>query len=116
MDLEAVVANHTSNLDAAAARFIILDCEISTSQSRLGALSQKQLKMDTTRAVDRKSSSVPTPTSSKASPECRVHLTLAKPSRSFQSFTPFVSMSLAAPVSFVPLHFCCNSLGESEIQ
>ena len=57
LDLVAVVAEHTSKHEAVAATFIILDGEISTPQSRLGALSKKQLQ------------------TSKASLEYRMHLT-----------------------------------------
>ena len=62
-DLVAVVAKHTSEQEAVAAMFVILDVEISTLHSTFGALSKSQPQvalskpqpqMDTVRAVEGK--------------------------------------------------------------
>ena len=50
-DLAAVVAKHTSKHATVAAKFVKLDGELSTRQSRLGALSKYQSQMDNTRAL-----------------------------------------------------------------
>merc|ERR1712227_879743 len=52
-DLEADVAKHSSKLETAVARSTVLDGEISALQSELGALSKRQLQMDTMRADER---------------------------------------------------------------
>ena len=52
-DLEADVAKHSSKLEAAVARPIVLDGEISALQSELGVLSNRQLHMDIMCAVER---------------------------------------------------------------
>jgi len=53
-DLEAEIAKHSAKLEAAVARSTILDGEISALQSELGALSRRQLQLDTMRADERK--------------------------------------------------------------
>ena len=52
-DLEADVATHSSRLEAVVARSTILDGEISTLQSELSVLSNRQLQMDIMCAVER---------------------------------------------------------------
>jgi len=52
-DLEAEIAKHSSKLETAVSRSTILDGEISALQSELGALSKRQLQMDTMRADER---------------------------------------------------------------
>ena len=52
-DLEADVAKHSSKLEAAVARSIVLDGEISALQSELGVLLNRQLQMDIMCAVER---------------------------------------------------------------
>ena len=52
-DLEADVAKHSSKLEAAVARSIVLDGEISALQSELGVLSNRQLHMVIMCAVER---------------------------------------------------------------
>jgi len=52
-DLEAQIAKHSSKLETAVSRSTILDGEISALQSELGALSKRQLQMDTMRADER---------------------------------------------------------------
>ena len=52
-DLEADVAKHSSKLEAAVARSIALDGEISTLQSELSVLLNRQLQMDIMCAVER---------------------------------------------------------------
>jgi len=52
-DLEADIAKHSSKLETAVSRSTILDGEISALQSELGALSKRQLQMDTMRADER---------------------------------------------------------------
>ena len=52
-DLEADVAKHSSKLEAAVARSIVLDGDISTLQSELGVLSNRQLHMYIMCAVER---------------------------------------------------------------
>ena len=51
-DLGADVAKHSSKLEAAVARPIVLDGEISALQSELGVLSNRQLHMDIMCAVE----------------------------------------------------------------
>ena len=52
-DLEGDVAKHSSKLEAAVARSTVLDGEISALQLELGALSKRQLQLDTMRADER---------------------------------------------------------------
>ena len=52
-DVEADVAKHSSKLEAAVARSVALDGEISALQSDLGVLSNRQLHMDIMCAVER---------------------------------------------------------------
>ena len=52
-DREAHVAKHSSKLDTAMARSIVLDVEISTLQSKLSVLLNRQLQMDIMCAVER---------------------------------------------------------------
>ena len=52
-DLVANAAKHCSKLEPVAARSVIFNVDISTLQSELGALSKKQLQMDTVRADER---------------------------------------------------------------
>ena len=52
-DLEADTAKCSSSLETAVSRTSVLDSEISAPQSELGILSNRQLQMDTTCAVER---------------------------------------------------------------
>ena len=114
--LEADVAKHSSKLKAVAARPIILHGEFSPLQSKLGALSKRQLQMDTTRAVEREIFAA-------AKADFEQGITgvqkryAAELSRSFidakfgAGLSPCGSVILATRVSFVLLLLCCKSVG-----
>ena len=53
-DPEAVVSKHSSKVETAVPRYTTLDGEISTLQSELGVLSQRQMQLGTMRPDERK--------------------------------------------------------------